>query len=72
MQDLSANPTRIAIGNYRADVLQGGTVERFWYYVIQRKDSNKIIDLAKFESYEQAMEAARKILDEMNRKAATG
>lgn len=69
MQDSSHNPTHIEHGSYRADVLRGGTIEGFWYYAIRRKDSNEIIHLAKFDSYEQAMEAARNVLARMNFKA---
>jgi hypothetical protein len=65
MHDSSHDPF-IESGRYRAEVLRGGTIERFWYYVIRRKDSNEVLDLAKFESCEEAMEAARKALARMN------
>ena len=69
MQGTGHNPARIEAGKYRAEVLRGGTLEPFWYYIIQRKDSNEILDLAKFASYEQAVEAARRTLAQMNSEA---
>ena len=69
MQDFSHNPTHIENGSYRADVLRGGTIDPFWYYVIRRKDSLEITYIAKFDNYEQAMEAARETLAKMNAKA---
>ena len=65
-------PSRIERGRYVAEVLQGGSKEPFWYYLIRRKDSNEIIDLVKFESYEQAMEMAQKALARLNLANATG
>ncbi|HVH87373.1 MAG TPA: hypothetical protein VM912_11655 [Terriglobales bacterium] len=66
----SNQPSRIECGNYSIKVLQGsGTAEQFWYYIVQRKGSNEIIDLVKFDSYEKAMEAARQVLVSMNRAA---
>ena len=65
MHDSSHDPV-IESGKYRAEVLRGGTREPFWYYVIRRKDSNQILDLAKFESREEAMQAARAELARMN------
>lgn len=70
MQDFSLGPTRIEDGNYRADVLRGGTVEPFWYYVIRRMDSNQAIAIAKYESYEKTLEAAKEALARINRKAS--
>lgn len=70
MQDYSPNPARIEAGKYQADVLRGGTIERFWYYIIRRKDSSEIIHLAKYESYEQALEAAREALARINLETA--
>jgi hypothetical protein len=72
MQDSGHDPTRIEDGSYRADVLRGGTVEPFWYYVIRRNDSNEVIHIANFEYYEQALKAARTALDRMAREAAAG
>ncbi|HJW98867.1 MAG TPA: hypothetical protein VJ453_01845 [Terriglobales bacterium] len=46
--------------------------EQFWYYVVQRKASNEVIDLVKFDSYEQAMEAAQQVLAKMHRAIAGG
>ena len=55
-------------GNYLVEVLQGSdTAEHFWYYVVQRKGSNEIIDLVKFNTYAEAMESARQVLATMNR-----
>lgn len=59
-------PCRIERGNYLADVLQAGDAEPFWYYVIQRKCSNEVIDLVKFDTYEQALKAATQVLVKMN------
>lgn len=64
----SNQPSRIERGNYSVEVLQGSdTAERFWYYVVQRKGSNEILDLVKFDTYEEAMESARQVLATMNR-----
>lgn len=66
-------PFRIERGNYLAEVLQGsGTAEHFWYYVVQRKDSDEIIDMVKFSTYEEAMESARQVLATLNRAAPAG
>ncbi|HZP24506.1 MAG TPA: hypothetical protein VFB04_13730 [Terriglobales bacterium] len=54
-------------GNYTADVLHHTGPEPFWYYVVQRKDSNAVIDLVKFESYEQAITASQNVLEKLNR-----
>jgi len=59
-------PCRIERGNYYADVLQAGNAEPFWYYVIQRKDSDQIIDFVKFDTYDRALEAATQVLVKMN------
>ena len=37
--------THLEHGNYFADILQAGGAEPFWYYIIQRRDSNHITDL---------------------------
>ena len=64
-------PSRIERGNYLAEVLQGsGTAEHFWYYVVRRKGSNEIIDMAKFATYEKAVESARQVLATLNRAAS--
>jgi hypothetical protein len=70
MKDLTHDPSRIESGKYQADVQRGGNVEPFWYYIIRRKDSNEIIHLAKFETHDEAMEAARRVLARMNPSAA--
>ena len=44
--------------------------EPFWYYVLQRKDSPEILDLAKYESFEQAIEGAKSAVAAMHRAAA--
>ena len=64
-------PTHIERGDYIADVLQGSTAYRFWYYIIQRKGSKEIIDLVKFDSYEQAIASAQALLAKLNRAATT-
>ena len=68
----SDSPSRIERGNYLAEVLQGSSTEPFWYYVIHRKGSNEIIDLMKFDSRDHAMEAARLVLERINRAAVAG
>ena len=66
-------PTRIERGNYIADVLHHTSAESFrtsaesfWYYVIQRRESNGVIDLVKFETYEQAIARAQEVLAQLN------
>ena len=59
-------PCRIERGNYLADILQGSSAKPFWYYIVQRKGSAEIIDLVKFDTYEQALEAATQILVKMD------
>ena len=60
-------------GSYVVEILEGNnSAELFWYYVIQRKGSNEVIDLVKFESPEQAIEGARAALERLNRAAAAG
>lgn len=63
-------PCRIERGNYLVDVLQAGIAKPFWYYVIQRRGSDQIIDLVKFDNYEQALEAATEMLARMNQAVA--
>lgn len=60
-------PTHIEQGNYTADVLHHTSAEPFWYYVIQRKESNGVIDLMKFNTYEQAIASAQEALVQLNR-----
>jgi hypothetical protein len=58
-------------GNYLADVLRHTSdTEQFWYYLIQRRGSNEILDLVKAANYEEAMEAARQALARMQRAIA--
>jgi len=63
-------PSRVEPNNYVAEVLQAGTTETFWYYTIRRKNSNEILGIAKFETYDQALTAAREALARLNRAAA--
>ena len=58
--------THIERGNYTADVLHHTSVESFWYYVIRRKNSNAVIDLVKFNTYEGAIARAREVLATLN------
>ncbi len=68
MQDLTHQPARIEQGNYQVNVLRHtSNTEQFWYYIIQRKGSDDIIDLVKANSYEEAMEAARQALTRIQR-----
>jgi hypothetical protein len=62
-----SEPSHIERGNYTADVLHHTSAEPFWYYVIQRKASNEIIDLVKFNTYEQAIASARAALAKLAR-----
>ena len=60
----------IESNDYIADILRVSGAEPFWYYLLQRKDSSGIIDLAKFANYEEAVRAARLILARMGGAAA--
>jgi len=62
--------SRIEHGEYMAEVLQGNGPDPFWYYILQRKDSSEILDLMKFEKYEDASEGARRALVRLHRAAA--
>jgi hypothetical protein len=71
MPDSSHQPLRIEQGNYLADVLRHTSdTNQFWYYLIQRKGSNEIIDLVKADTYEGAVEAATQALGRMQRAIA--
>lgn len=73
MPDSSDDPqrTRIERGTYTAEVLQGNNAsEQFWYYVLQRKDSPEILDLAKYNTFDEAIEGARQAVARMQRAAA--
>jgi hypothetical protein len=62
---------RVECGEYLAEVLQGNnTSEPFWYYVLQRKGSSEILELAKYNTFEAAVEAANRALGRMQRAAA--
>ena len=65
-------PTHIELGGYTADVLHHTSAEPFWYYVIKRKDSSRVIDLVRFKTYEQAIAGARQMLARLTRTAASG
>ena len=66
MPNSSSNPNRISQGSYSAEILQASRLsEHFWYYVIQHKGSGAIIDLVRFDTYEQAVDEARKVLARM-------
>ena len=65
-------PTHIEQGNYTADVLHHTSAEPFWYYVVQRKKSSGVIDLVKFNTYEEAIAGAREILAKLSQAAASG
>jgi len=62
-------PTHIELGGYTADVLHHTGAEPFWYYVVQRKESSGVIDLVKFNTYEQAIARAREVLAQLNQAA---
>jgi len=71
--DSTNNPERTQIEglDHIAEVLQGNNAaEPFWYYVLQRKDSPEILDLAKYDSFEQAIEGAKRAVAAMHRAAA--
>jgi hypothetical protein len=59
-----SNETHLENGDYFADVLQAHATqtEPFWYYVIQRRNSNVIIDLVRFNTRSEATEGAQKAL----------
>ena len=63
---LDLEATRIDRGNYFADVLRGSGGNPFWYYLVQRKGSSAVLDLARFETREQAVESAQKNLRRLN------
>jgi len=65
-----ANGPRIEHGDYIAEVLRANGPDPFWYYVLQRKGSSEILDLMKFEKYEDASEGARRALARLHRAAA--
>jgi len=56
---------RIENGDYIAEVLHGNRPEPFWYYVVRRKSSGEVLDLIRFEKYEDAVAGARKAITEM-------
>ena len=60
---------RIERGEYIAEVLSGNGPEPFWYYVVQRRGSSEILDLVKFEKYEDAHQEARQALARLHRAA---
>jgi|SRR5215469_2142957 len=63
--------THIQQGDYTAEVLQGNNVaEPFWYYVLQRKDSPEILDLAKYNTFDEAIEGAKLAVGRMQQAAA--
>jgi hypothetical protein len=63
--------TRIENDTCLADILQATKdSEPFWYYIIQRKGSNGIIDLVKFPTEQEAIEAARRALARFSKAAS--
>jgi len=62
-------PTHIERGNYTADVLHHTSAQSFWYYVIRRKNSNAVIDLVKFNTYEGAIARAQEVLARLSQPA---
>ena len=67
----SDSVNRVERGEYAADILQGSsTSDRFWYYVLQRNGSREIIDIARFDSKEEAMDAAREVIEKLHHAAA--
>lgn len=63
-----ANPEkeRWTEGNYVAEVLFSSLSSPSWYYILQRAGSSKVIDLARFDTREQACEAAQQALKRLN------
>lgn len=59
-------PQRIQSGRYVAEILLGGNGEQFWYYIVQRVGSSRIIDLAKCQSQAEALKQAQSIMDKLN------
>ncbi|HKR29029.1 MAG TPA: hypothetical protein VJT08_01050 [Terriglobales bacterium] len=67
-----ATETHLENGDYFADVLQahGTPTEPFWYYVIQRKNSNVVIDLVRFNTRDEEVDAAQRALTEFAKRIA--
>ena len=63
-------PSSTERGNYTAHVMHHTSVESFWYYIIQRRGSNEVIDLVKCDSYEQAIAASRRVLERLDQAAS--
>jgi len=61
--------SQVQNGNYIADVLRGNGPEPFWYYILRRKYSREILDLVKFDNYEDAIREARKAVMRMGEAA---
>jgi tRNA/tmRNA/rRNA uracil-C5-methylase (TrmA/RlmC/RlmD family) len=59
-------PQRIHSGRYVVEILLGGNGEQFWYYIVQRVGSSRIIDLAKCQSQPEALKQAQNIMDRLN------
>jgi hypothetical protein len=54
--------TRVTLGNYIADVLISKTGDACCYYTVQRLGSAEVIEVARFESFSEAEQAAKDAL----------
>ena len=59
-------PQRIHSGRYVVEILLGGNGEQFWYYIVQRVGSSRVIDLSKCPSQAEALKQAQNIMDRLN------
>jgi hypothetical protein len=59
------SPTQIRLtsGNFIADVLSSKGEENSFHYIVQRAGSAEILELAKYDDFEQAKAAAERALD---------
>ena len=59
-------PQSIYSGRYVAEIFFGSNGEQFWYYIVQRVGSSKVIDLSKCQSHAEALKQVQGILDRLN------
>ena len=68
LSDSKDQKSRIESGDYIADIMQGSGSEPFWYYILQHNNSNQILDIQKFDTQEQAVQAAHRVLNDVPRR----
>ena len=67
-QARSHSNTRLTLGEFIADVLiSKDTKDNCCYFVIQRIGSAEVVELARFDSFEKAEEAANQSLERLLR-----